>query len=123
MGDPHHIVKRLGKPGFHRRGASDVTLSAPKSVSLMAMVGGDERIVDAPDRAVGRTLLTDRGQPAAEAASWAVEHLAERQAVFGHGDLPAATLAREPGAVTVFSCHLLSSFVASPERQTPLSRP
>ena len=28
-------------------------------------------------------------------------HLAERQAVFGHADLLAATLAREPGAVTV----------------------
>ena len=56
----------------------------------------------------------------AEAASRAVEHLAERQAVFGHGYFPAATLAREPGAVTVFSCHLLSSFAASPERRTPI---
>ena len=28
-------------------------------------------------------------------------HLAERQSVFGHADLLAATLAREPGAVTV----------------------
>ncbi len=46
-------------------------------------------------------LFTDRGQPAAEAATWAVEHLSERQAVFGHGDLLAATLSREPGAVTV----------------------
>ncbi len=33
-----------------------MTLSAPKLVSLMAMVGGDERIVEAHDRAVGRTL-------------------------------------------------------------------
>ena len=39
----------------HRPGR-DVTLSAPKSVSLLALVGGDERIVDAHDRAVGRTL-------------------------------------------------------------------
>ncbi len=46
-------------------------------------------------------LFTDRGQPAAEAASWAVEHLSERRAVFGHGDLLAAVLSREPGAVTV----------------------
>ena len=45
-------------------------------------------------------LFTDRGQPAVEAAAWAVEHLSERQAVFGHGDLLAAALAREPGAVT-----------------------
>ncbi len=54
-----------------------------------------ERKLPAPD------LFTDRGRPAAEAATWAVEHLSERQAVFGHGDLLAATLAREPGAVTV----------------------
>ena len=54
-----------------------------------------ERKRPAPD------LFTDRGRPAAEAASWAVEHLAERQAVFGHGDLLAAALAREPGAVKV----------------------
>ena len=45
-------------------------------------------------------LFTDRGEPAVEAATWAVEHLSERQAVFGHGDLLAAALAREPGAVT-----------------------
>ena len=35
------------------------------------------------------------------AAAWAAGHLAERQSVFGHADLLAATLAREPGAVTV----------------------
>ena len=35
-----------------------------------------------------------------EAATWAVAHLSERQAVFGHGDLLAAERAREPGAVT-----------------------
>ena len=45
-------------------------------------------------------LFTDRGQTAAEAAAGAVEHLSERQAVFSHGDLLAAALAREPGAVT-----------------------
>ena len=44
-------------------------------------------------------LFSDRGQPEVEAATWAVEHLSERQAVFGHGDLLAAALAREPGAV------------------------
>ena len=45
-------------------------------------------------------LFSDRGQPEVEAATWAVEHVSERQAVFGHGDLLAAALAREPGAVT-----------------------
>ena len=39
----------------HRPGR-DVTLSAPKSVSLMAMMGGDDRVVDAHDKAVGNTL-------------------------------------------------------------------
>ena len=53
-----------------------------------------ERELPAPD------LFSDRGQAAAEAASWAVEHLSERQAVFSHGELLAASLAREPGEVT-----------------------
>ena len=54
--DGQHLGKR-GRDGaiVHRPGR-DVTLSAPKSVSLMAMVGGDERIVAAHDRAVGKTL-------------------------------------------------------------------
>ena len=40
---------------LHRPGR-DLTLSAPKSVSLLALMGGDERIVAAHDRAVVRTL-------------------------------------------------------------------
>ena len=48
---------RRGKDGeIHHRPGRDVTLSAPKSVSLLAMVGGDDRIVNAHDQAVGRTL-------------------------------------------------------------------
>ena len=51
---------RLGKRGrdgsvSHRPGR-DLTFSAPKSVSLVALVGGDERIVAAHDRAVKRAL-------------------------------------------------------------------
>ncbi len=46
-------------------------------------------------------LSTEPGETAGDAVRWAVEHLAERQAVFGHGDLLAATLGRDPGAVTV----------------------
>ena len=42
-----------------------------------------------------------RGAIAANTASWAVAHLGERNAVFGHTDLLAAALSREPGAVTV----------------------
>ena len=50
----------LGKPGkdgeIHHRPGRDLTFSAPKSVSLAALIGGDVRIVDAHDRAVGRAL-------------------------------------------------------------------
>ena len=50
----------LGRPGkdgeiVHRPGR-DLTLSAPKSVSLAALVGGDARVADAHGRAVERTL-------------------------------------------------------------------
>ena len=48
---------RRGKNGevLHRPGR-DLTLSAPKSVSLAALVGGDARVVDVHDRAVAATL-------------------------------------------------------------------
>ena len=51
---------RLGKRGrdgsiVHRPGR-DLTFSAPKSVSLVALIGGDERVVAAHDRAVQRAL-------------------------------------------------------------------
>ncbi|MDE0052859.1 MAG: relaxase domain-containing protein [Gammaproteobacteria bacterium] len=38
------------------RPGRDVTLSTPKSVTVMAIVGGDERIVDAHDKAVSAPL-------------------------------------------------------------------
>ena len=51
------ILGKRGQDGeIHHRPGRDVTLSAPKSVSFMALVGGDERIVAAHDRAVGKTL-------------------------------------------------------------------
>ena len=50
---------------------------------------------------IGPDLFAGPGYAAGDAAAWAVGHLAERQSVFGHADLLAATLAREPGAVTV----------------------
>ena len=48
---------KRGKDGkiLHRPGR-DLTFSAPKSVSLAALVGGDRRIVDAHDRAVAAAL-------------------------------------------------------------------
>ena len=47
----------------HRPGR-DVTLSAPKSVSLAALVGGDVRVVDVHDRAVQATLAWIEGNAA-----------------------------------------------------------
>ena len=48
---------RRGKDGeiIHRPGR-DLTFSAPKSVSIAALVGGDDRIVEVHDRAVTATL-------------------------------------------------------------------
>jgi len=54
--DGPHLGRR-GKEGeIEHRPGRDVTMSAPKSVSLVAMIGGDERIVEAHDRAVRTTL-------------------------------------------------------------------
>ena len=51
---------QLGKRGkdgaIHHRPGRDVTLSAPESVSLAALVGGDDRVIAAHDAAVKRTL-------------------------------------------------------------------
>ncbi|MCY4547220.1 MAG: relaxase domain-containing protein [Defluviicoccus sp.] len=57
---PDGSGRQLGKRGkdgeiVHRPGR-DLTFSAPKSVSLAALVGGDRRIVEAHDRAVAATL-------------------------------------------------------------------
>ena len=57
---PDGSGRRLGKRGregeIHHRPGRDLTFSAPKSVSLAALVGGDERIVEAHDRAVAGAL-------------------------------------------------------------------
>ncbi len=61
--------RRLGRNGkdgqFVHRPGRDLTLSAPKSVSLAALVGGDDRVIEAHDRAVKRTL------------EWVERHVAE----------------------------------------------
>ena len=57
---PDGSGRRLGKRGkdgeVHHRPGRDLTFSAPKSVSLAALIGGDARIVEAHDRAVVRAL-------------------------------------------------------------------
>ncbi|MDE0355986.1 MAG: relaxase domain-containing protein [Deltaproteobacteria bacterium] len=50
------LGRRTGDGGIRHRPGRDLTFSAPKSVSLAALIGGDERIVEAHGRAVGRAL-------------------------------------------------------------------
>ena len=54
--DGRQLGKKDRDGNFHHRPGIDVTMSAPKSVSLAALVGGDRRIVKAHGRAVKRTL-------------------------------------------------------------------
>ena len=54
--DGPHLGKGDKDGEIHHRPGRDVTLSAPKSVSLMALVGVDERIVAVHARAATRTL-------------------------------------------------------------------
>ncbi len=85
-------VERDELRGSWERQATELGFSAE---TVRARARRAERERPEPD------LFSDGGKAAGEAASWAVEHLSERKAVFGHADLLAAVLAREPGAVTV----------------------
>ncbi len=65
---PDGSGRQLGRRGrdgeiLHRPGR-DLTFSAPKSVSIAALVGGDDRIVEAHDRAVAATLAWVEGNAA-----------------------------------------------------------
>ena len=53
-----------------------------------------------PGTASGETREPEKN-PAERAVAWAVDHLAEREAVFSRNDLLAAALASEPGAVAI----------------------
>lgn len=48
--------EQLHNAAAGRRGGTDLTLSAPKSVSIQALVGGDVRLLAAHENAVARTL-------------------------------------------------------------------
>ena len=54
--DGPRLGKRQKDGTLSHRPGRDLTFSAPKSVSLVALIGGDERIVAAHDRAVKRAL-------------------------------------------------------------------
>ena len=56
---PRHSADRMGEDGSEQskgRSLYDLTFSAPKSVSIQALVGADERLVAAHDKAVRETL-------------------------------------------------------------------
>ena len=55
-GTGRRLGRRTREGGIHHRPGRDLTFSAPKSVSLVALIGGDARVVDAHDRAVTRVL-------------------------------------------------------------------
>ena len=55
-GSGRRLGRRLGDGTIDHRPGRDVTFSAPKSVSIAALLGGDARIVAAHDAAVQRTL-------------------------------------------------------------------
>ncbi|MDE0333075.1 MAG: conjugative relaxase [Nitrospinae bacterium] len=55
-GSGRRLGRRTREGGIHHRPGRDLTFSAPKSVSLVALIGGDARVLDAHDRAVRRAL-------------------------------------------------------------------
>ena len=61
----------------------------------------ERRTQDHGDLSSHRDHVAYREYVAAASAAWAVDHLSEREAVFSHNGLLAATLGRDPGAVTV----------------------
>ena len=52
---PNGVVLKRGQQGKHQPGW-DLTFSAPKSVSLMALVAGDSRVIEAHNLAVSEAL-------------------------------------------------------------------
>ena len=55
-GSGRRLGRRIRGGEIHHRPGRDLTFSAPKSVSLVALIGGDARITGAHDRAVVRAL-------------------------------------------------------------------
>jgi conjugative relaxase-like TrwC/TraI family protein len=65
---PRHGVDRVGMDGSEQskaRSLYDFTFSAPKSVSVQAMVGGDERLIAAHDKAIREALAEAENHTAA----------------------------------------------------------
>ena len=68
-GSGRRLGRRLGDGAIDHRPGRDVTFSAPKSVSIAALIGGDARIVAAHDAAVRKALtVLLRPMPSANSA-------------------------------------------------------
>ena len=63
-GSGRRLGRRRKEGVLQHRPGRDLTFSAPKSVSLAALVGGDARVVEAHERAVERTLAWVEGNAA-----------------------------------------------------------
>ena len=63
-GSGRRLGRRRKEGVLEHRPGRDLTFSAPKSVSLAALVGGDDRVVEAHDRAVEHTLAWVEGNAA-----------------------------------------------------------
>jgi conjugative relaxase-like TrwC/TraI family protein len=64
---PRHSADRIGVDGSEQgkgRSLYDLTFSAPKSVSIQALVGGDERLIATHDKAVREALAETEGHAA-----------------------------------------------------------
>ena len=70
---------RIGSDGKDHRAGTDLTFSMPKSWSLLALVGGDKRILEAYAEAVNESL------------AWAEKHLAETRIEVNGKQRPVAT--------------------------------
>ena len=65
---PRHSADRIGEDGSEQskgRSLYDLTFSAPKSISILALVGGDERLIAAHDKAVREALAEAENYAAA----------------------------------------------------------
>ena len=55
-GSGRQLGRKTREGDIHHRPGCDLTFSAPRSVSLAELIGGDARTVDSRFRIVGRTL-------------------------------------------------------------------
>ncbi|MGK5643508.1 relaxase domain-containing protein, partial [Streptomyces sp. URMC 126] len=72
-----HSADRLAQDGTTQskgRSLYDFTMSAPKSVSIMAGPGGDERLLEAHDKAVAEALGELEGCAAARVRREGADH-------------------------------------------------